>query len=84
MVGEKYAVMPSGSQNKAGVNDFDHFEQRLELGIAQKRGPFHYEELCRKDGTSMVRAVRNEVGQIDVLGTFMKLRNIRQRGSGGC
>lgn len=83
MYGESKFVMPSGKENKTGNCGIELLERNLSKGIAERMDAFHYDEICRVDGISMVRAIRSDEGQIDVLGTFMKIRNIRNSQSGG-
>ncbi len=59
-----------GKEMSRGLS-IGRLEEALSKEIAQ-RAHFHYDELCRNDGRSRVRAIRLENGCIDVLGTFLK------------
>ena len=65
---------PAGAKQISRVFSIDQLERALSKGIAQHMEPFHYDELCRIDGLSKVRAVRSEDGSIDILGMFLKVR----------
>ena len=74
---------PAGAQQISRVfNNIDQLERALSKAISERMEPFHYDELCRIDGLSRVRAVRSEDGSIDILGTFLKARKAYHVGGG--
>ena len=74
---------PAGAQQESRGNSLDQLERNLSIAIAERKGPFHYNELVRVDGRSKVKAIRSADGTIDILGTFMKAREgLCCRGSG--
>jgi len=74
---------PAGAQQISRVFSIDQLERALSKGIAQHMEPFHYDEICRIDGLSKVRAVRTEDGSIDILGTFLKVKARKAHVVGG-
>lgn len=66
---------PAGASKMSRGNNLDQLERNLSMAIAERKGPFHYDELMRVDGVSRIKAVRSMDGSIDILGTFMKVRN---------
>ena len=63
----------AGGYKKSRETSIGHLEIALSREIA-RRAHFHYDELCRVDGRSRIRAVRTDDGSVDVLGTFLKAR----------
>jgi len=67
------STQSAGGYKKSREQNIGHLENALSREIAL-RAHFHYDELCRVDGRSRIRAVRTENGSVDVLGTFLKAR----------
>jgi hypothetical protein len=57
------------------VLGIDQLERLLSQEIARRK-TLNYDDLCRCDGYSTVRAIRTDTGQIDVLATFFKAWNL--------
>lgn len=74
---------PAGAQQISRVFNIDQLERALSKAVSEHMEPFHYDELCRIDGLSRVRAVRSEDGNIDILGTFLKARKAYHVGGSG-
>ena len=69
------SARPAGARQISRGNSLDQLERYLSMAIAERKAPFHYDELCRLDGVSRIKAIRSSDGSIDILGTFMKVRN---------
>ena len=69
------SVRPVGAIQKNRDFGIEQLEKKLTIAIAERSRPLHYDELCRIDEVSKVRAIRTEDGTIDILRTFMQVRN---------
>jgi hypothetical protein len=76
----RMSARPVGANQMSRDFGIEHMEKKLSMAISERKGPFHYDELCRIDGLSKVRAVRTEDGNIGILGTFMKARKTNPSG----
>ena len=82
------AGMPKASEDRR-IFGIEQLEVALQRAIVDRmKYSFHYDELTRETGVGgdyhpRVRAVRNDMGKIDVFATFMKVRNTRKQSGGG-